>query len=249
MFYVILTMKVEVDLAPSVPKEERKMAKKVKNEMVVENVVVENEVVESNVPKEEKAVKKETKKKVTRKEVNQAVDAAIEAVVAEETANAAVEAVAEEEPKKKANRKKENVSPIKVLTNEELRALFIDNGCKPYSKADAVSVVYNTFGTKSRILQQQKAYQLLLTNGHKKVKDQVVECDNDDTWHFSVWFETLSDAEKGYVVGMDDIDKVKLSASEMPRERSVKITNFDLLVKFIQYMATFDINKPAVVTE
>jgi hypothetical protein len=132
---------------------------------------------------------------------------------------------------------------VKQMTNEELAELFTSNGCVAKSKAKSNSAVYNTFGTQSRILQLKGAYQLLLTNGHQKVKDQVVACDNDDVARFLKWYDMLEDAEKVHVIGAGEVDKTKLSVSELPRERSVKINDLGLLVTFIQYMATFDENK------
>ena len=47
------------------------------------------------------------------------------------------------------------------------------------------------------------------------------------------------------VKALDTITATKLATSEMPRERTVKIINYDLLVDFIKYMATFTENKIA----
>lgn len=149
-------------------------------------------------------------------------------------------AVKTEAPKKE---KKSRVT-VKQYTNSEFQKLFIENGCGTFSKAkDSSDVVYNTFGTKSRVLQQGSAYQLLLTNGHKKVKDQIVECDNNDVARFDKFYAKLSKADQEQVIGYDTIQTTKLSLSELPRERSVKIKNEDLLVKFLKFMATFEENK------
>lgn len=149
--------------------------------------------------------------------------------------------VAKVEPKK--NEQKKSVS-VPQLTNDELKALFIDNGCQTYTNASNGSkVVYNTFGTKSRVLQQGKAYQLLLTNGHKMVKNNVVDSENDDAGRFISWYETLSEDEKKMVSGYSEMMATKLAMSEMPREKTVKITSYDLLVKFIQHMSTFAENQ------
>lgn len=148
----------------------------------------------------------------------------------------------------KANNEKKAKAPtVNQMKNSEMAELFRKNGCKTCTKAkDESNVVYNTFGTKSRILQQNRAYQLLLTNGHKMVKDQLVECDNDDTARFVKWYKTLNKEEQSMVNGFDTISATTLSKSELPRERTVKITNYGLLVKFIKYMGTFEENKIVV---
>lgn len=148
----------------------------------------------------------------------------------------------EKEAVKKENVRKTN--SVKQMKNSELTELFTKNGCSVHSKAkDSSNVVYNTFGTKSRVLQQGKAYQLLLTNGHKKVKEQIVDCENDDVKRFKEFYSKLSKEEQEKFIGVDMIDTVKLAESELPRERSVKVNDFDLLVKFIQFMGTFEENK------
>lgn len=145
---------------------------------------------------------------------------------------------------KQDNKEKKNVAGVKQMKNSELQKLFTDNGCLTKTKAnDASDVVYNTFGTKSRVLQQKRGYQLLLTNGHKKVKEHVVESDNDDAKRFDGWYKKLSKDEQAKVSGIEGLFSTKLSDSELPRERTVKITDFDLLVKFIQFMGSFDENK------
>lgn len=176
-------------------------------------------------------VKKESTKKVeTKKEVKKEVA----------PATAKVETTTNKEKKSKA-------VTVPQMTNSEMKKLFEDNGCKTKTKAnDTSNVVYNTFGTNSRVLQQGRAYQLLLTNGHKKVKEEVVECDNNDVLRFKEFYGKLSDSDKKAVVGYDEIETTKLSFSEMPRERSVKLTSLDLLTAFIKYMATFDENKSVV---
>lgn len=176
-------------------------------------------------------VKKESTKKVeTKKEVKKEVA----------PATAKVETTTNKEKKSKA-------VTVPQMTNSEMKKLFEDNGCKTKTKAnDTSNVVYNTFGTNSRVLQQGRAYQLLLTNGHKKVKEEVVECDNNDVLRFKEFYGKLSDSDKKAVVGYDEIETTKLSFSEMPRERSVKLTSLELLTAFIKYMATFDENKSVV---
>lgn len=176
-------------------------------------------------------VKKESTKKVeTKKEVKKEVA----------PATTKVETTTNKEKKSKA-------VTVPQMTNSEMKKLFEDNGCKTKTKAnDTSNVVYNTFGTNSRVLQQGRAYQLLLTNGHKKVKEEVVECDNNDVLRFKEFYGKLSDSDKKAVVGYDEIETTKLSFSEMPRERSVKLTSLDLLTAFIKYMATFDENKSVV---
>lgn len=168
--------------------------------------------------------KKEVKK-VDKKEVNKAVKEV-------------------KEPKVKVEKKK-SVS-VPQMTNSELKELFNKNGCKTRTNAsDKSKVVYNTFGTQSRVLQQNRSYQLLLTNGHELKKGIVVEAENDDVARFTKWYDGLNDEQKSYINGFDTITATKLATSEMPRERTVKIINYDLLVDFIKYMATFTENKIA----
>ena len=190
---------------------------------------------EEKVMNKKGTVKKETKKVETKKEVKKEV--------AKVTETAKVEA-----PKAVTNKeKKSKAVTVPQMTNSEMKKLFEDNGCKTRTKAsDASKVVYNTFGTDSRVLQQGRAYQLLLTNGHKKVKEEIVECDNNDVARFKEFYGKLSDSDKKSVVGYDEIETTKLSFSEMPRERSVKLTSLDVLTAFIKYMATFDENKSVV---
>lgn len=175
---------------------------------------------------------------------------AVEEVKVDETK--VEEAVVEEvskEVEKKAKKNKEKKAEITIMNNDEFRKLFIENGCAAGSNAKVESsVVYQQFGTKSRILQQKKAYQLLLTNGHKMTKTGIVDTENDDVARFTQFYNTLSDEEKVSVVGYDTIQDTKLSESEMPRERTCKINKFDVLVKFIQFMSGFEENK-VVVTE
>lgn len=204
----------------------------------MKNTTTENKKATAN--KEEKTMnktaKKETKKVETKKEVKKEVTKKV-------TETAKVEA-----PKAVTNKeKKSKAVTVPQMTNSEMRKLFEDNGCKTRTKAnDTSNVVYNTFGTNSRVLQQGRAYQLLLTNGHKKVKEEIVECDNNDVLRFKEFYGKLSDSDKKSVVGYDEIETTKLSFSEMPRERSVKLTSLDLLTAFIKYMATFDENKSVV---
>lgn len=185
------------------------------------------------------------KKKTEVKAVEVKEEVVVQEPSVEETAEVGseVEVVAEttEEPKKE---KKVKVPALPPMTNAELKALFIENGCKAESGAkDTSSVVYQQWGTKSRVLQQSKAYQLLLTNGHKKEKDQVVVSDNDDVARFQIWYDTLTEEQKAGVIGYGEMLSTKLSASEMPRERQVKLSNKELLIGFIQYMAGFDENR------
>lgn len=176
----------------------------------------------------------------TKKNVTKEVAAVVEKEVVKKTT--AKKEVAKENSKKVSK-------SVPQMTNDELRQLFVENGCVAGSKAKADTVVYNQFGTKSRVLQQGKAYQLLLTNGHKEVKGAIVDTDNDDAKRFEDWYNQLSKEDQEMVVGFAEMMNTKLSASEMPRERSVKLTSKDLLVKFIQYMATFTENKPQAVVE
>ena len=156
------------------------------------------------------------------------------------------------EVKEEVVKKERQVKAPKVeqMKNSELRNLMIENGCLVRGNAkDTSDVVYVGFGTQSRILQQKNAYQLLLTNGHKKVKEQVVECDNDDTARFLKWYEKLSKGDKAMVSGADTIKESKLSESELPREKQCKLLSKEILVKFIQYMSKFEENKVVTATE
>lgn len=185
----------------------------------------------------------ETKKavatKATTKNAAPKAKATKPAVKKEEVKKAPVE--------KKENKKKESKPLVQQMTNSELKKLFNDSGCETHTKAkDESDVVYNTFGTRSRVLQQKRAYQLLLTNGHKKEKEKVVECANDDTARFISWYNKLSESDKAKVSGFAEITKTKLSDSELPRERTVKINDYDLLVKFLKFMAGFEENKLVV---
>ena len=151
------------------------------------------------------------------------------------------------EPKAEVKKvEKKKAIGVPQMTNSELAELFRKNGCITKTKAsDESKVVYNTFGTHSRILQQNRAYQLLLTNGHEMKKGLLVDAENDDTARFVEWYNTLTEEQKGYVAGFDTITATKLATTEMPRERTVKIINYDLLVEYIKYMATFTENQPA----
>lgn len=157
---------------------------------------------------------------------------------------AVVEAVVEKAEVKKEKKNKEKVAvTIPVLDNDTLLKLFHDNGCLARTHASNESnVVYNTFGTQSRVLQQKRAYQLLLTNGHKSTKSGIVDTENDDAKRFTEWYEQLSEDDKKMVSGYAEMMNTKLSASELPRERTVKLTSYDLLVRFIQYMSKFPEN-------
>lgn len=182
--------------------------------------------------KENTTMKKETKSKATNKK---------QEVKSQETKQ---EVVVSTTPNKE---KKSKAVLVPQMTNSEMKKLFNDNGCKTKTNAnDTSNVVYNTFGTNSRVLQQSRAYQLLLTNGHKKVKEEVVECENDDVKRFKEWYAKLDETLRKSVIGYDEIETTKLSFSEMPRERSVKLTSLELLTDYIKYMATFDENKVVV---
>ena len=111
-------------------------------------------------------MKKETTKKTNKK-----------AVETKEVKEVVTETTKVEAPKTTVNKEKKSKAVlVPQMTNSEMKKLFIDNGCKTKTDAkDTSNVVYNTFGTNSRVLQQSRAYQLLLTNGHKKVKEEVVE--------------------------------------------------------------------------
>lgn len=141
-----------------------------------------------------------------------------------------------ETKKEVANKKKRDVQPtVPQMTNEELKALMVECGAKATGGAKSDSVVYNQFGTKSRILQQKKGYQLLLVNGHKKEKENIVASDIDDVKRFQEWYNTLTDEQKKWV----NPELTKLSDSEMPREKACKLLSKDMLVSFIKYMSGF----------
>ena len=190
-------------------------------------------------------MKQETNKKETKK--TNTTKVATKKVAAKETVKTtAVKA----ETKTTENKKKRNSAPkVKQMTNEELRVLFVKAGLSAGSKAKSENVVYQQFGTQSRVLQQSRGYQLLLTNGHKKVKENVVDSDNDDVARFKTFYGKLSKDEQGMVTGYDTIETAKLSESEMPRERSVKLGSFELLEKFLTFMAGFEENKIPVATK
>lgn len=190
--------------------------------------------------KEENNMANNTTKKVTG---NKSVK---EEKVMKTKATKKVEAVKEtKKVEKKVNAKKESFS-VPQMKNSELAKLFNDNGCLTKSKAnDSSNVVYNTFGTESRVLQQKRAYQLLLTNGHDMVKGAIVDGESDDVARFTKWYKTLNKEQQAYINGFDTITATKLADSELPRERTVKVTNLDVLVNFIQFMATFNENKVA----
>lgn len=195
-------------------------------------------------PKEEKTMKKETTKKVETKKV--AVKPATKKV---EVKKAEVKETKTEKKPAAVKTNKEKVNNVPQMKNSELAKLFSDNGCATYTRAkDESKVVYNTFGTKSRVLQQNKAYQLLLTNGHKKVKEEIVESDNDDVKRFDSWYGKLKEDDKKNVLGYDTMLSTKLDDSELPRERSVKLTSKELLVSFLKYMGTFEENKVLTAT-
>lgn len=190
---------------------------------------------------------RKSKKEVVNQEViEQEVVNQVEEVV--ETQEVATEEVTEETPKENKKKKEKKVSfSVPQMNNSEMSALFSENGCATYTKAkDTSNVVYNTFGTKSRILQQNKAYQLLLTNGHAKVKNEVVETENNDVERFKEFYNELQEDEKLKVSGFDTMESTKLASSELPRERTVKILDKDVLIKFIQFMSTFEENKVVV---
>ena len=189
---------------------------------------------------------KETKKvnsKKTNKQDVKKINVVEETAVKEEVVQ---EAVKEEiEPKKTNKEKKAKAITVPQFTNSEFKKLFEDNGCKTRTNAcDRSKVVYNTFGTQSRILQQTRGYQLLLTNGRKMVKKEIVDADYNDVARFLDWYNSLTPEQQSFVIG--DVEQGKLSDSEFPREKTVKITSLDLLVNYIQYMATFDENKVVV---
>jgi len=197
---------------------------------------------------ENKKVQKEEKVMETKKKVIKGAKS-VKAQEVKETKKVEAEKVEEKKVEKKVNAKKQTVA-VPQLKNSEFAKLFQDNGCLTKTKAnDSSNVVYNTFGTESRILQQKRAYQLLLTNGHDIKKGAVVEGESDDVARFTEWYGTLSDEQKSFVNGFDTITATKLATSEMPRERTVKITNLDLLVEFIKFMATFSENQVGASTK
>lgn len=184
-----------------------------------------------------KETKKVNSKKANKKEV--------EKIDVQETAVEVQEVVEKETTKKTNKEKKAKAITVPQFTNSEFKKLFEDNGCKTRTSAnDTSKVVYNTFGTQSRILQQTRGYQLLLTNGRKMVKKEIVNADYNDVVRFLDWYNSLTPEQQSFVIG--DVEQGKLSDSEFPREKTVKITSLDLLVNYIQYMATFDENKIVV---
>lgn len=190
---------------------------------------------------------KETKKgaNTMKKQIEKTVEKKAPAKVTKKVEPKAIEKKPEVKPEKVKIEKKK-VAGVPQLKNSELATLFIENGCAIKTKAsDASNVVYQTFGTKSRVLQQNRAYQLLLTNGHEMRKGLLVDAENDDTARFVEWYKTLTKEQQAYVAGFDTITATKLATSEMPRERTVKIISYDLLVEYIKYMATFAENQPA----
>ena len=192
---------------------------------------------------------KETKQedKVMKNAIEKKVRAKKEVKEVKKEAALKTEAKVEKAKVEKVKKAKVEKKPtVPQMTNSELAKLFRDNGCLTKTKAsDESKVVYNTFGTHSRILQQNRAYQLLLTNGHEMKKGILVDAENDDTARFVEWYNTLTDEQKGYVNGFDTITATKLATTEMPRERTVKIVNYELLVEYIKYMATFTENQVA----
>lgn len=138
--------------------------------------------------------------------------------------------------------KKEKKSRISVqqFTNSEFANLFREYGCKTEcSPKDTSNVVYNQFGTKSRILQQGSAYQLLLTNGHTKKKDVVLDVAYNDVERFKEWYQSVDAGMQSTVKGYAEIDAGKLSDSEFPREKTVKLTTVDSLKSYLQFMGKF----------
>ena len=194
--------------------------------------------------KEDKVMstKKNEKKDTKKAKVEKKQEVKVEETKVEEVK---VEVPAVEEPKKANKEKKAKTVSVPQFTNSEFKKLFVDNGCITRTNAkDTSNVVYNTFGTESRILQQTKGYQLLLVNGHKMIKKEICDVDYNDVVRFKAWYDGLTPEQKAFVVG--DVDLGKLSDSEFPREKTVKITSLDLLIDFIKYMATFDENKVVV---
>ena len=120
-------------------------------------------------------------------------------VKAKEVIQETVDPVVETENKEKtpkAKKEKKVTITVPQMNNSELKDLFTENGCKATgAPKDTSNVVYNTFGTASRILQQNKAYQLLLTNGKVKVKKEVVDAPYNDVDRFKKFYEELTDEE------------------------------------------------------
>lgn len=131
---------------------------------------------------------------------------------------AKIESVAVEQP----------VANIHKINNADLVQLFKDNGCKPYSKAKSDNVVYQQFGTKSRVL---------MYNSKKSPERSQLLLTEADYEEFKKWYNEQADDIKA----MFESDSVKfpgmLSASEKPRVNSVKVNNVDGLTVFIKFMA------------
>lgn len=176
---------------------------------------------EEIVMKDAKA-KKSTNKKVDKKEV-------VKQEVVTETAKV-----------EKAKKEKKVRVTVQQFTNSELAKLFAECGCKTEcSPKDTSNVVYNQFGTKSRVLQQSSAYQLLLTNGHAKKKEQILDTEYNDVERFKEWYLGLDESMQAGVKGFAEIDAGKLSDSEFPREKTVKLLNVDALKSYLQFMGKF----------
>ena len=179
--------------------------------------------------KKEEIVMKDAKAKVTKKESTKKVDKKQEVKVETKAV----------ETEKKEVVKKSRIS-VQQFTNSEFAKLFTDNGCKTEcNPKDTSNVVYNQFGTKSRILQQGSAYQLLLTNGHTKKKDVVLDVEYNDVERFKEWYQSVDAGMQSTVKGYAEIDAGKLSDSEFPREKTVKLTTVESLKSYLQFMSKF----------
>lgn len=182
---------------------------------------------------------KKTKEVKAKEVIQETVDPVVEEKKEVETEN--------KEKTPKVKKEKKVVITVPQMNNSELKGLFVENGCKATgAPKDTSNVVYNTFGTSSRVLQQNKAYQLLLTNGKVKMKKEVVDAPYNDVDRFKKFYEELTDEEKKLVSGFDTMESTKLAESEFPREKTVKIISKEILVKFIRFMATFEENQVVV---
>jgi hypothetical protein len=188
--------------------------------------------------------KKNTNTKAPKKETKKVETKAVETPVVEEKKEVETE---KKEKAPKVKKEKKVAITVPQMNNSELKELFTENGCKATgAPKDTSNVVYNTFGTASRVLQQNKAYQLLLTNGKLKMKKEVVDAPYNDVDRFKKFYEELTDEEKKSVSGFDTMESTKLADSEFPREKTVKIISKEILVKFIRFMATFEENQVVV---
>ena len=136
--------------------------------------------------------------------------------------------------KKEVETKKQEVANVNKINNDVLAKLFSDNGCAAHSKAKSANVVYQQFGTKSRVL---------MYNGKKVPNRSQLLLTEADYEEFKRWY----DKQDKSIKDMFEADTVSvpgvLSESEKPRVKSVKVDVIDGLVEYIKFMAKFEVNK------